>query len=269
MGKIRIIRGISRLHLAHVSLFYALVWKFLFTLSVLRGAFFAPVRVLAFKWLEKFGDVVVGSDGLVFEVNGIDDSAAKVLPTYEAEQRTWIPSAAEGSIFLDIGANIGLYSLNAWQKGYQVFAFEIGEKAIRRFRRNCELNQTDRIELRTVALGAAEQELVFYEQDIHTGGSGFSRPDPKLAVRERKVQMQPLDSQNIHWGSVRYVKIDVEGYELEVFKGASKLLMNSAPGTLIQVEVLDDPTRVSSSLAPFGFSIVRQLHNDYLFEKRN
>lgn len=134
-----------------------------------------------------------------------------------------------GDICLDIGANIGWYT-TLFQKligeNGQVHAFEPVPPVFETLKRNTQLNSPPHnIKLNNFALGNEEKQVDLHVFSAlpsgHASISAFDHSDfevfPSL--------MRPLDtyiSEN-GLGNVDFVKIDVEGAELMVLEGASKL----------------------------------------------
>jgi FkbM family methyltransferase len=130
-----------------------------------------------------------------------------------------------GDLFLDIGANVGSYAILA--SGVcraTTWAFEPDPNTVRSLKRNVAINDLD--ELVTVyelALGAIEGEVPFsIGQD--TGNRVTTSSGEKNV---RMVSQQRLDA--LIGGdpqSIMMIKMDVEGYEEEVLRGAEALLAN-------------------------------------------
>lgn len=139
-----------------------------------------------------------------------------------------------GDRFLDVGANIGVYSLIAAECGAEVIAFEPGTAAAAALRRNVALNDLGgRIDVRQEAVGAEPGEIEFVEgvgtmghvvtdaDDVARGGEGlFTGRSTRRLVR---VPVATLDDV-IGAGRVAAVKIDVEGFEDAVLAGAESAL---------------------------------------------
>jgi FkbM family methyltransferase len=129
-----------------------------------------------------------------------------------------------GDLFVDIGANVGTYVvLGAAVAGARTIAYEPVEATLRYLRDNVGLNHVgDSVSIRTVALGA-EPGRIRFTNDAgpmnHVALSGNASTVDVDVVRldddlERQV---PL-----------LIKLDVEGYEAAVLRGATKTL--AAPG---------------------------------------
>jgi FkbM family methyltransferase len=127
--------------------------------------------------------------------------------------------------FADVGANIGGYTVLAGAVvGANVVAFEPGYEARQWLKRNIELNQIhERVDVRSEAAGARLGNVGFsVDFDttnavlVSTGRSKISHVDVPLTTLDITcVDRCPT-----------IIKIDVEGYETEVLRGAQNLLAN-------------------------------------------
>lgn len=129
------------------------------------------------------------------------------------EMLVWKQLLSPGDLFIDVGANVGTYSLWAGDLGAEVLAIEPGPSAIERLRRNIGLNDF----AITVIEAAA------------TNRSGTVRIDPTqdtiahVGTGEYEARAVTLDS-IIGGRLVTGVKIDVEGAERLVLEGAREAL---------------------------------------------
>lgn len=132
-----------------------------------------------------------------------------------------------GDIFFDIGANIGLMTIFAAQKVRThglVYSFEPEPDTFKILEQNCEINHLENIYLNNFALGSEEKEGFIYPNiDINRGASSLVRKDD---TNGKKIRITTLDAfltgKGLH--KIKLMKIDIEGYELEMLKGASNLL---------------------------------------------
>jgi FkbM family methyltransferase len=135
-----------------------------------------------------------------------------------------------GDVFLDIGANEGWFSLRAAERigpGGTAVAIEPQARLWPVILRNFLLNRRHNYVLVPYAAGSAEgfTEILLYPS-LNTGASSLV-PQPRTRARRRqKAGVLRLDQIcRIHGISkVRLAKIDVEGFELEVLRGAGDLL---------------------------------------------
>lgn len=148
--------------------------------------------------------------------------------------------AAESKTIVDVGANIGLYSLigakNVAKKG-KVIAFEPIPDNIKLLKRNIKLNAADeKIVIADYALGEDDRTLEIYisskSMGNHSaGGSGARDYDDVLKVKQTSLD-QYLKNQKIR--NIDLIKIDVEGYDGYVLKGALETIAKSQPALMIE-----------------------------------
>lgn len=133
--------------------------------------------------------------------------------------------------FVDIGANIGLYTLNAARTlgpAGRIIAFEPGPEAVRRLRMNLSLNRTDAtITHVECAVGASEGVMGLYLDGSNLGGSSLVHEHGGDAT---PVQVRPLLAvlQELGIRSIDLLKIDIEGAEDQ----ALLPFFDSAPASL-------------------------------------
>ncbi|MEH2501768.1 FkbM family methyltransferase [Bradyrhizobium sp. AZCC 1578] len=170
---------------------------------------------------------------------------------------------APGNIFVDIGANCGYwsaYSLSLVGQSGEVHAFEPVPQYFTFVRRLAELNPGYRIVANQVACGARLGALTmavvaprvenFDNYDINIGSSslatGFLEHASEL-TENMTVEVIALDSYVREWkidlDRVSLIKIDVEGFEAEVFDGMQGVLAKSGRKVPILCEVLTDLNR--------------------------
>jgi FkbM family methyltransferase len=145
-----------------------------------------------------------------------------------------------GDVFVDGGANIGLFSLVAARSvgpSGKVIAFEPAPATREALRGNLALNALPWVEVRADALGArpGTLELVTFTGD-RSGLSSFQPADAGGGRREQ-VRVVTLDEAlGEEAAKVRLLKLDLEGAEYGALQGASGLLGRVKPDLLIELE---------------------------------
>lgn len=147
----------------------------------------------------------------------------------------------EDDVFFDIGANIGLFSLIAsdlvGKKG-EIYSFEPTPETFRRLTENIQSNAFENIRPIQLGLSDSQGDMFF---NVSEGGYDAWNSFVKLDRLEEnastiKVKTDSLDSfikdRNLA-SPISLIKIDVEGWELNVFKGAIELLVREDAPTLI------------------------------------
>jgi FkbM family methyltransferase len=158
---------------------------------------------------------------------------------YEVETLDCISQILKpGDLFLDVGAHIGFISLIAskWV-GTQgkVIALEPEASNVARFNQNIHLNRIANIDLLSMAAGAEAKEVDFFFNSDNDGGHALwdvaRHPQNEISRREkqtRKIRLTTLDRiiQGQAPRSPKLIKIDTEGAELAVVRGAASSLSN-------------------------------------------
>jgi FkbM family methyltransferase len=133
-----------------------------------------------------------------------------------------------GDTFIDVGANLGLMTLWAARlvgTSGHVHAFEPQPDTYAVLERHLALNGVRNVTPHPLALGAAPGRHTLYERsDVSRGAASMVRPEK--AFGQTTVELDTLDHvlEASQIGAVRMLKIDVEGWELEVLRGARRLL---------------------------------------------
>lgn len=159
-----------------------------------------------------------------------------------------------GMTFFDIGANQGFYTILAAKRvGSQgkVFSFEPAPTEYRKLRRNLLVNRCQNVVMQAQAVGSYEGLTEFYLCFDHQGSfSSIRHPAEDVTSRKKliKVPITTLDLyvQRKNISSMDFMKLDVEGGELDVLKGAVGVFTKLRP--LVLCEVADIRTR------PWGYS---------------
>ena len=170
------------------------------------------------------------------------DLAEPFMAMHMVEHGAWEPHVREvmrrllapGSIFVDVGANIGLHTLfGALLVGArgQVMAVEPHPRLLKLLKQNIEVNGlTDRVTLHERAVSDRDGEDVDFEYfPEHPGMSGF-RLDPDRisrfhgAAETLRVKTVTVDAMLLSSAPPSLIKVDVEGFELLVVRGALSTL---------------------------------------------
>jgi FkbM family methyltransferase len=156
-----------------------------------------------------------------------------------------------GMTFVDIGAHHGLYTLFAsrlvGRKG-KVVAIEPSPRERARLRKNLLLNATTNVKVESCALGSAEGEATLYLVDGHQDWCNSLRPPAeRVTTRPLRVPVRRLDEFTESFGGeIDFIKLDAEGGELDILKGARKILQRR-PRPIVLTEAEDIRTQ------PWGY----------------
>ncbi len=170
----------------------------------------------------------------------------------EAEWRFVANLLKKGATVLDIGAHHGFYTILAAKSVGplgRVIAFEPSPRERERLSRHLKLNWCSRVKVEPLALTCQDGEATLNLVDGRDTGCNSLRfpaiSEPTKAVIVKTMALDHyLAEKNI--SHVDFIKMDVEGAELEVLKGARALLTRT-PRPILMVEIQDIRT------APWGY----------------
>ncbi|MCA1834592.1 MAG: FkbM family methyltransferase [Actinobacteria bacterium] len=163
---------------------------------------------------------------------------------YERRELSLVRSLLRpGDVVIDVGAHVGYYALHAARRvgpSGEVHAFEpVGANAAR-LRENIELNGFRNVVVNECAAGASAGRARFGVVKIE-GESGWS--SLLVAGRETaddiEIDVVTLDDYVVSASlpTVSFIKIDVQGNELDVLRGAASLLERFGPDVMCEAEV--------------------------------
>jgi FkbM family methyltransferase len=207
------------------------------------------------------------------------DTTDDVIKAVLEEGGAWEPEIRDllrqhirpGTAVLDIGAHIGTHTVTmARRVGSQghVFAFEPQKKLFRELQMNMRANQIGNVTPLRFALGEGDPHVVEMEPD--TGGN-----EGGLAVGRGgdHVELRTVDS--FRFTNVSLIKIDVEGYEDHVLRGATRTITSQRPVLIIEIlggtdyaeatlEQRAAIDRTQARIRRLGYTVTRVSMHDYL-----
>ncbi len=139
-----------------------------------------------------------------------------------------------GTVAVDVGANVGMHSLvmsRCTGAGGRVLSFEPIDSIHARLRANITINKAGNIETRPVAVGRQRGTFRFdpNTEDFNIGKGHLSASGPvDVPVSTLDDEMRDVPER------VSFIKIDVEGHELEVLQGGQKVLSRHKPVLLVE-----------------------------------
>jgi FkbM family methyltransferase len=176
------------------------------------------------------------------------------FPEYQFWKRVLRP----GDVFVDVGANIGVYSILAGERGCQVFAFEPDDSNFLELQHNVGINHMmGSIKCFQEVLADTVRPVRFFvAQDSLSRIVSESNTDDEYQTMMASTLDSRIDSH------IRGMKIDVEGAEMLVLQGATDILSKQAVD-IIQLEwnitssnnFDTDRVEVSKFLESFGYEL--------------
>lgn len=214
--------------------------------------------------------VTVDHAGAAFELPlraasfAIDFNVALSLPIHDrAVKETYARLAAEQrpTVFIDIGANFGTHSFIWAAAGARVYSIEPNPHCHGYLRSVAERNGLS-IELLPVAVADRPATLsLFFPRDetwlgaVAAAGSGAA--DPTLE-RVDGIAAVPLDELDIEVadGTRVVIKIDVEGHEAAVLRGARHFIATHRPVIVFEARPQDDRRKLADQLEALGYRLM-------------
>jgi len=155
----------------------------------------------------------------------------------------------DGMTVLDVGANRGYYAMLASRRvgpHGRVIGFEPSPRERKFLKANLLLSRCRNVTVEPIALGSKPGQADLYVVDGYSTGCNCLRPrDSEFAGKNVHVAVRTLDEYTRAEGirGVDLLKIDIEGGELEVIKGAGTLL-RQRPRPIILCEMIDQLTHL-------------------------
>lgn len=166
---------------------------------------------------------------------------------FEKEETDFLErTLKKGDFFVDIGTNIGLFSLLAAKivgvEG-KVLCFEPAPLTFSRLNENLELNNLKNVVTRNIGLSDNNGELTFYvSNNGYDAWNSFAPSQNNKLEGSIKVPVGTLDLElkDIDKSKIKLVKIDVEGWEKFVLNGGKDFFIEFSP--IVMVEFTEENT---------------------------
>jgi FkbM family methyltransferase len=163
-----------------------------------------------------------------------------------------------GMIFYDLGANIGFYSLMAARilgANGQIFSFEPDSKAVERLRHNIARNGFQNVTIVEAGVWSESGTMNFVAADPSSPDHGTGRITREGdAARGRVARCVALDDFTQGAPPPDAIKCDVEGAEVEVFRGAKNLLKAFRPWIICEMHSDANDRATREFLSGFGYA---------------
>ncbi|MEP6747111.1 MAG: FkbM family methyltransferase [Bacteroidota bacterium] len=190
--------------------------------------------------------------------NSIFSTGIYDLPLSETLWRLTEP----GNFVLDIGANIGFVSglfSHRTGPGGKVWSFEPNPVIINRLKKNISNSKYGNITLYPFALSDSNSEGFLEFPDIfsYNQGVAYVENNGSHSAKAMKIDLRKLDDMIGSDILINVVKIDVEGHELSVFKGAEKLIDNKQITNIVYEDHDPYPSPIAKFLTEKGYTLLR------------
>lgn len=140
---------------------------------------------------------------------------------------------------IDVGASIGSYTVHLLNHSASCYAFEPRLDAVASLVRRLTARPSPRLHVEAVALSDRTGEAALRIVRTDAGRSTIEAANPVERVGAIEVVTVPtrrLDDYAAVIGAVGCIKIDVEGHEESVLRGAERILVRDRPALIVEIE---------------------------------
>ena len=175
----------------------------------------------------------------------------------------WIKEVLEkDSVFMDVGANVGayLYTLENHLNLENIFAFEPNPQLFKRLKRLFPKVHLSSVALSDISTIAEFKIPVINGERVHTRGTLQTSIKEKNEEKTilQKVEVKPLDDLDLNIKKLDFIKIDVEGNEMQTLRGAKKTIEKFKPILMVEMEQRhhkENLWTLISEIADWGYSV--------------
>jgi len=138
----------------------------------------------------------------------------------------------KNNTYIDVGAHIGV-TVCAYSKYYKnVIGYEVTEINFEYLQKNVEINNLSNVSIKNIGIYSQNCIGNVYKQEIENSGTFYFKPEENVTILCTTIDEECI-KYNIK--NVDFIKIDTEGSELHVLKGAKQTIELYNP--LIEIEV--------------------------------
>ena len=151
--------------------------------------------------------------------------------------RKILENVYKNPLMLDIGSNNGTHSLYLSSYCKKIFSFEPDKRIFNLLNRNLQLNKIQNIEIFNLAISDVnKQNQIFYCANDFNLGTGSLNKDHNLN-NKKQILVSTIKGDQIckKVSKVDFIKIDVEGHELNVLEGLRKTIEEFSPTIAIEI----------------------------------
>ncbi|USO01375.1 MAG: FkbM family methyltransferase [Alphaproteobacteria bacterium] len=145
----------------------------------------------------------------------------------------------QGDTVVEVGANFGVHTLRFSElvgSSGKVYSFEANPRVAKYLRQSLDINNIQNVDLRNAGIGDRDYDaqMIYESSNIGAGYILSSEEAFKTCkVKEcQPVRMTTLDKELVDL-TVDFLKIDIEGYEPYLFKGAQKIIASNKNLTIL------------------------------------
>jgi FkbM family methyltransferase len=192
--------------------------------------------------------------------------------TVTAEQKFWRGLDLRGKTVYDIGAFHGLLTLFFASQAKAVVCFEPNTQNHKRLTENLMLNRIQNVEVRKVGVGSRTERRRMVGSPPMPGGASVDGKTVEELFRAgmttvaEEISIVTLDEEipQATLAAPDFIKIDIEGWEIEALRGARKTLASYKPDLFLEMhgETIREKRRKVAEIIAFLWEInYRRIHH--------
>lgn len=203
-------------------------------------------------------------DGHKMFLDSLDSLRLSINGVYEEFETEIVKKIIKkGDVVIDVGANIGYYTLIfaklVGQEG-KVFAFEPEPTNFNILKKNVKINEYENVILINKAVSNKTGKMTLDLDEINKGGHSISKNNSEKTIEIESTKLD--DYFKTYDGNINFIKLDIEGAEVEAIKGMSETIEKNEE---VNIMAEYNPLSLSNlgsnseeyfkSLMKFGFKI--------------
>lgn len=167
--------------------------------------------------------------------------------------RPWMDALPPASVVVDIGANIGFFTIYLAKRGHWIWSFEASSEVYSLLKRNIELNVME-INVRPINVALYDKETLLglnpewndwkklpngkvdYENNSNSGGMSLVPQTISWNGTPQDYLMKAYTLDSFEVPHVRLIKIDTQGADLRILHGAVKTIEKYRPIVCFEIE---------------------------------
>lgn len=200
-----------------------------------------------------------------------------------AEEQFWFGLNLSGMIVYDVGAFQGLLTLFFASRTKAVVSFEPNTQNHKRLMENLKLNGIKNVEVRKVGVGSRHETRKMVGNPLMAGGASVDERTVEELLRfgvgtvVEEISIVALDEEipEAHLAAPDFIKIDIEGWEIEALRGARHTLELYKPKLFLEMhgETIREKRRKVAEIVAFLWEInyrrIRHIETDTLITPEN
>lgn len=168
----------------------------------------------------------------------------------------------DDSFYIDCGANMGMRSITALSQGLRVVMIEPNDETNTINLERCRMNGFSNYELLTYGVSDSDGQKTFYFDEssyLSTLNADISKEEAFHVSNVLTIEVRKIDtifSSLIGSNNKIYIKMDIEGHELEALEGAKGLIESVSPTLLIEInEKKEHINKIFDLMRSHGYTI--------------